>query len=82
MFLTESAIASGAALITAIPLSVFMYRVFINILDGLMIAIPIHMNITSSIVLGLLMWAVFTLSALFPIKALKRMNIAEQLKYE
>ena len=82
MFIAESAIASGAALITAIPLSIFMYTVFMNILDGLMVTIPIHMNITSCIVLGLLMWAVFTLSALFPIKALRKMNIAEQLKYE
>lgn len=82
MFVAESAIASGAALITAIPLSLFMYRVFINILDGLMVTIPIHMSITSCIVLGLLMWAVFTLSALFPIKALRKMNIAAQLKYE
>ena len=82
MFLAESAIASGAALITAIPLSIFMYTVFMNILDGLMVSIPIHMSITNSIVLGLLMWAVFTLSALFPIKALRKMNIAAQLKYE
>ena len=82
MFIAESAFASGAALITAIPLSVFMYTVFMNILDGLMVTIPIHMNITSCIVLGLLMWAVFTLSALFPIKALRKMNIAAQLKYE
>ncbi|MEE5993442.1 MAG: FtsX-like permease family protein [Oscillospiraceae bacterium] len=82
MFVDESAIASGSALITAIPLSFFMYRVFLNILDGLMVSIPIHMSITSCIVLGLLMWAVFTLSALFPIKALRKMNIAAQLKYE
>jgi ABC-type antimicrobial peptide transport system permease subunit len=82
MFLAESAIASGAALITAIPLSIFMYTVFMNILDGLMVTIPIHMSITSCILLGLLMWAVFTLSALFPIKALRKMNIAAQLKYE
>ena len=82
MFLAESAIASGVALVTAIPLSFFMYRVFLNILDGLMVSIPIHMSITSSIILGLLMWAVFTLSALFPIKALRKMNIAAQLKYE
>lgn len=82
MFLAESAIASGAALVTAIPLSFFMYRVFLNILDGLMVSILIHMSITSSIILGLLMWAVFTLSALFPIKALRKMNIAAQLKYE
>ena len=82
MFLAESAIASGAALVTAIPLSFFMYRVFINILDGLMVSIPINMSITSSIILGTLMWAVFTLSALFPVKALGKMNIAAQLKYE
>ncbi len=82
MFIAESAIASGAALITAIPLSIFMYSVFMNILDGLMVTIPIHMSVISSIILALLMWAVFTLSALFPIKALRKMNIAAQLKYE
>ena len=82
MFFAESAIASGAALVMAVPLSIFMYKVFLNILDGLMVSIPIHMSITNSIVLGLLMWAVFTLSALFPIKALRKMNIAAQLKYE
>ena len=82
MFLAESAFASGAALITAVPLSMFMYRIFMNLLDGLMITIPIHMNIGSSLLLGLLMWIVFTLSALFPIKALRKMNIAAQLKYE
>ena len=82
MFFAESAIASGAALVMAVVLSIFMYKVFLNILDGLMVSIPIHMSITNSIVLGLLMWAVFTLSALFPIKALRKMNIAAQLKYE
>jgi ABC-type antimicrobial peptide transport system permease subunit len=82
MFFAESAIASGAALVMAVPLSIFMYKVFLNILDGLMVSIPIHMSITNSIVLGLLMWAVFTLSAIFPIKALRKMNIAAQLKYE
>ena len=82
MFILESAFASGASLITAIPLSVFMYKVFMNVLDGLMVTIPIRMSITSCIVLGLLMWGVFTLSALFPIRALGKMNIAAQLKYE
>ncbi len=82
MFLAESAVASGTALLTAVPLSMFMYRIFMTLLDGLMVTIPIHMSLGSSLLLGLLMWIVFTLSALFPIKALKKMNIAAQLKYE
>ena len=82
MFLTESAIASGAALAAALPLQAFLYRVFVSVLDGLMITIPVHISGVGSAVLAVIMWAVFTLSALFPIKALRKMNIAAQLKYE
>ena len=82
MFFIESAIASGAALLAAVPLHVFMYRIFTNVLDGLMISIPVHISAIGCAVLTILMWAVFTLSAAFPVKALKKMNIAAQLKYE
>lgn len=82
MFLLESAAASGVALLGAIPLSAVLCVIFRRILDGLNIVIPVGTGLAGYAVLGLLMWVVFMLSALFPSRTLKKMNIAEQLKYE
>ena len=82
MFFMESFIAAGIALITAVPLAVFMAKVFMEILSSLMFTLPINKDISVYISLGLLLWAVFTTISLFPIRAMRKMNTTAQLKYE
>lgn len=82
MFYAESFMAAGIALIAAVPVALVMHRVFMGILSGLMITMPVVLSLPSCILLCVIMWAVFTLSAAFTVKALNKMNIAAQLKYE
>lgn len=82
MFLLESFIAAGISLILAAPASLLLSALFRKILAELMITLPTQDMAGAVIVPGLLLWALFTAVAVFPISRMRKMNIAEQLKYE
>ncbi len=82
MFLLESFIAAGISLIFAAPAALLLSLHFRRITAALMLTLPEADSAGAVITLGLILWAVFTAVAVFPISRMKEMNLAEQLKYE
>ncbi len=82
MLFEESLFASFISLAVSVPLAMYMYRVFMKILSGLELSIPVTLEIGSYIRLAVILCAVFTMSAIFTIRALRKMELAAQLKYE
>ncbi len=82
MFILEGMLASGIAILIAFPTAFLAFIPFQRILDSLSVEIEVVYQVNYYIIFLLALWIVFTLVALFPIKKLKRMNLAEQLKYE
>lgn len=82
MFLAESFLAAGIALITAVFLALFLSKVFMGILSGLMLTLPVSRNYGIYMGFTLILWAVFTAISIFPIRAMRKMSITDQLKYE
>ena len=60
----------------------FLSRLFRRIVNALMISLPPVNALGAALGLGFALWAVFTLAALFPIRRLRAMDLAAQLKYE
>ncbi|WP_295071083.1 FtsX-like permease family protein [Ruminococcus sp.] len=82
MFLIESFIAALIALVAAVPIGIFMSHIFMGIMEQLEMFIPLEISVAACIKYALILCAVFTLVSLFPIRALKKMDIVSQLKYE
>lgn len=82
LFLLESMLASGIALLVALPTAFLAFVPFKRIMESLAAEITIVYDIKMYVIFLGTLWVIFTLIALFPIRALKRMNLAEQLKYE
>ena len=82
MFLLESFFAAGISLISAAPAALLLAALFRKITASLMLSLPETDSAGAAITLGLILWAVFTAAAEFPISRMKKMNIAGQLKYE
>jgi ABC-type lipoprotein release transport system permease subunit len=82
MFLIENMISSGAALLFAVPIGVFMSYIFGRIMDILEQVMPLQVPVVKCIIYAIFLFAVFTLVSLFPIRALKKMDVVSQLKYE
>ena len=82
VFLLESFLAAGIALAFAAPAALLLSRLFRRIVNALMISLPPVNALGAALSLGLALWAVFTLAALFPIRRLRAMDLAAQLKYE
>lgn len=82
MFLLESLTAAGISLLCAVPAAMVLSALFGRIVKQLMLTIPETNNAGAILTLGLILWAVFTSVAVFPIGRMRKMNIAEQLKYE
>ena len=82
MFLIENMISSGAALLFAVPIGVFMSYVFGRIMDILEQVMPLQIPVVKCVVYAVFLFGVFTLVSLFPIRALKKMDVVSQLKYE
>ncbi|MCQ2483040.1 MAG: ABC transporter permease [Clostridia bacterium] len=82
MLLLESLISTGIALIIAIPFSLIMIKPVITACSE--IAINMDITTTPGTYIGfvVVLWIVFTLTSFFPRKALRKMKLAEQLKYE
>ncbi len=82
LFFSESFIASLVSVITAIPLSLILINRFMVMMEQLMMYVDLSFNIVSYIGFALLLIGLFTLTALFPIRAMKKMDTVTQLKYE
>ena len=82
MFLIENMISSGTALLFAVPVGMFMSYVFGRIMDILEQVMPLQIPVVKCIFYAIFLFAVFTLVSLFPIRALKKMDVVSQLKYE
>lgn len=82
LFILESMLASGISLLVALPTAFVAFVPFKRIIESLAAEITIVYDIKMYVIFLGTLWVIFTLVALFPIRALKRMNLAEQLKYE
>lgn len=82
MFLMESFISSFIALVAAVPIGIFMSHIFIGILEQLELFVALEVSVSDCVKYAVLLCAVFTLVSLFPIRALKKMDVVSQLKYE
>ena len=82
MFLLENFIASFTSLLAAVPVGMLMSYIFMRILEYLELFIPLEISAGRCLGYAVLLCVVFTLVSLFPIRALKKMDIVSQLKYE
>ncbi len=82
MFLLENMIAAGTALLFAIPIGMLMSVVFMRLMDITENVIPMTIPVLKSVFYAIFLWLIFTLVSLFPIRALKKMDVVSQLKYE
>ena len=82
MFLIEGLISSGIALAAAVPVGIYMSRIFMNLMEILENYIPIEVPVLKCVIYAVFLLGIFTLVTLFPIRALKKMDIVSQLKYE
>lgn len=82
MFLIENMISSGTALLFAVPVGMFMSYIFGRIMDVIEQVMPLQIPVVKCVIYAVFLWAVFTLVSLFPIRALKKMDVVSQLKYE
>lgn len=82
MFLLENMIAAGTALLFAIPIGMLMSVVFMRLMDITENVIPMTIPVVKSVFYAIFLWLIFTLVSLFPIRALKKMDVVSQLKYE
>lgn len=82
MFLIESFIASVVSLAAAVPIGIVMSHVFMRIMEILENYIPLTISVSRCVSCAMILCAVFTFVSLFPIRALKKMDLVSQLKYE
>lgn len=82
MFLIESFFAAGTAVICALPISFIMIQSCERIFEALNLGIVLNLEFKYAAMLMGILWVVFTLISFFPIRAMRKMVISEQLKYE
>lgn len=82
MFLMENFIASLVSLAAAVPIGVAMSHVFMRIMEILETYAPLTISAKNCAGYAIVLCVVFTLVSLFPIRALRKMDLVTQLKYE
>ena len=82
MLLLENVFATAASLIVAFPLALLSFVPCRRILEILSGAFKVTYDIKAYMTFFIILFVVFTLIVLFPIKELRKMKIADQLKYE
>lgn len=82
LFVLESFIASGVSLLLALPVSLVAFVPFTNVLRVLAGGFRVEYHVGQYLIFIVILWIIFTGVALFPVKELRKMNIAAQLKYE
>ncbi len=81
-YLLESFFASLSAIIFAVPIGFFLLIPIKNIFNALDFATEFSFDFGSMALTLILMLIAFTLTSVQPIRALRKMKLAEQLKYE
>ncbi len=82
MFLLESFFAALLSVAAAVPISVLMVNKFMALTKYLELYLVLDGSAGAYIAFAVVLIAVFTLTALFPIRAMRRMDTVTQLKYE
>lgn len=82
LFLLETAFSVSAALFVAIPLGLLLMKPLTGALEMLEMAVMIVSIPDKIAMFAIVMWLIFSVTALLPMKYIRKMNIAEQLKYE
>ncbi len=82
MFLLESFFAALISVVCAVPLSMLMIDRFKKLTVYLQLYLQYEVDAAAYTGFAVMLLAVFTLTALFPIRAMKRMDTVTQLKYE
>lgn len=82
MLFLESFFSSGLAALMAIPAGILMMEPVKTAFTFMSMHLKIISGMSSFVYLMFIFWFVFTLTSLFPMRALKKMKLAEQLKYE
>ncbi|MBR1740396.1 MAG: FtsX-like permease family protein, partial [Lachnospiraceae bacterium] len=82
MFVFESMISSGIALFISLPVAFLAFLPFKRLMSLFTGNFLVHYDVKAYVLFLLLLWLIFTLVSLFPIRSLRKMNVAIQLKYE
>ena len=82
MFLIENLISAGTALLFAVPAGILMSVVFNRMLEIIGQSVPYTISVGRCIIYAVFLYGIFTLVSLFPIRAVKKMDLVSQLKYE
>lgn len=78
----ENMISTGVAVAVAILTSTVLLNIVSRILDTIDMSVPIQADFGLYIGAGIIFWIVLMFTCLSPMKALRKMNIAAELKYE
>lgn len=82
MLMLETAVSSAVALLTALPAAALAVYPLKKALVALAGELPMVVNGKNYVLFLVALWVVFTAVSLFPMKELRKMQIAAQLKYE
>lgn len=82
LFTYETALSMLIVMIVACPMSLLLSQIVKNLMAILKLNIPIVFSMTILVKITLVIWVIFLSTALFPRRSLRKMKIAEQLKYE
>lgn len=82
VFLLESMLMSFTALCTAFPAAYLLFQPLKSLMTILMGELRVAYDAKAYAGFLILLWVVYSLVALFPVRALKKMKIAEQIRYE
>lgn len=82
LFWLETVFSVSAALLVAIPLGLLLMKPMTGALEMLGMVVPIVSIPDKIAMFAIVMWSIFGVTALLPMKHIRKMNIAEQLKYE
>ncbi len=81
-FLIENALSSITAILIGVGVAMILNGNFIYILHCAGMEFPLEYKLDVAAVFGIAMFLVFTMTVINPIRHLRKMNTAEQLKYE
>ncbi|MBR6476931.1 MAG: hypothetical protein IKS85_00650 [Lachnospiraceae bacterium] len=83
MLLLESLFLAGIALVIALPAALLAYGDFSRLME-MLAEDKIHTSWNFGLYFGfmMLLWVVFTTVSIFPMRSLKKMTLAEQIRYE
>ncbi len=82
MLLAETFTASVVPLIFSVPLGIILNLPIIKIMKYIGTEVHLTVNLPELLILAVALLAVFLMTVLFPYGTLRKMKIAEQLKYE